>query len=290
MRLQTFGISAFVSFVLGASVLYCSPAATVPSDTEAGVCDPDSGTNCPCNPNTYKPSDCYHGPLGTNGKGACKAGKKSCSPAGVMSDCVGEVLPSPEVCDYADNDCNGVSDDLPEFTDAAPIAYCESPACDPTFRDAGIYCFTGDLGICGAGRRTCAPGASAGTPTGCKSFIKNGVPEECNAIDDDCNGQVDDGLQGTLGACDTDAAVGQCAHSNVDCKDGGLVCPPSDPGTESCDGKDNDCNGIIDDKACPTVGSDYCCKSKSSSYAFCTSSPYYLDGGGVAYYDCKFSK
>jgi len=279
MRVQTFAFSALFSFALGASALYCSPATTVATDPDGGgVCDPDSGTNCPCDPNTYKPSDCYSGPLGTNGKGICKAGKRSCSSSGVLSACVGEVTPTVEKCDYADNDCNGVTDDLAEFTDAAPIAYCESPACDPSFRDAGIYCMTGDLGICGAGRRVCAPGASGGTPTGCKSFIKNGVPEECNAIDDDCNGSVDDGLQGSLGSCDTDAAVGVCAHSQFDCQDGGLVCPPGQPGTELCNGKDEDCNGKIDDKACPS--NTYCCTypNINPTSGFCTNYDYTSSG------------
>ena len=33
-----------------------------------------------------------------------------------------------------------------------------------------------------------------GEPTGCVGFIHGGVPEVCNGIDDDCNGQIDDGL------------------------------------------------------------------------------------------------
>ena len=280
MRLQTFAVSSLLSFALGASVLYCSPATTT-SEPDAGVCDPDSGTNCPCDPNTYKPSDCYTGPLGTNGKGVCKTGKRSCVERRTHR-VRGRGPPQAETCDYADNDCNGVTDDLPEFTDAAPIAYCNSSACDPNFRDAAIYCFTADLGICGAGRKTCAPGAAGGTPTGCKSFIKAGVPEVCNGIDDDCNGSVDDGLDGTLGNCDTDAALGECSHSQYDCVDGGLTCPPANSGTETCDGKDNDCNGTVDDHACTNAGADFCCNVLlTSTYALCTNCVVLLDGGGV---------
>ncbi|CAN5706568.1 hypothetical protein BH09MYX1_BH09MYX1_23940 [soil metagenome] len=282
------GLSALGTFALGALV-YCSPQAT-DDGADAGVCDPDSGTNCPCDPSTYKPADCYSGPKGTNGKGICKAGKRTCV-AGKLTACVGEVTPQVEVCDLGDNDCNGVTDDVPEFREAGAIAYCTSPACSPTFVDAAIECFSGASGICGAGRKTCAAGTSAGKPTGCQPFVKAGVAEECNGWDDDCNGSVDDGLEGQLGSCDADGAVGECAKSQYACADGGLACPPKDPSTEACNGKDDDCNGKIDDKSCPTVGADYCCKYNNSvGNGFCTSSSYYIDGGGTLSYTCFYGK
>ncbi|CAN5356343.1 hypothetical protein BH09MYX1_BH09MYX1_36900 [soil metagenome] len=232
------------TFLLG-TLMYCAPTASVSADPDdAGVCDPDSGTFCPCDPSTYKPSDCYSGPKGTNGKGICKAGKRSCV-AGKLSACVGEVLPKTETCNLADDDCNGTTDDVPEIIDAAAIGYCTSPACDPSFRDAAIYCYSGDPGICGAGRKTCAPGTAGGTPTGCEPFIKSGAPEECNGVDDDCNGSVDDGLT-DLGDCDADGGVGECAKGKGACNNGLLFCPNNEPVPEKCDGKDNNCDGQID--------------------------------------------
>ena len=261
------------------TLLYCSPGATTGGNSDAGVCDPDSGTNCPCDSNTYKPSDCYSGPKGSNGKGICKAGKRTCT-AGVLSACIGEVLPQPEVCNYADDDCNGLADDVPELQDAAPIAYCNSSACDPTFRDAGIYCFTADLGICGAGRRTCAAGAAHGAPTGCEAFIKAGVPEECNSIDDDCNGQVDDGLIGTLGECNVTGKKGECKKGQNDCIDGGVECTQQvQPTTETCNAKDDNCDGIIDNFGSCTGSGEKCCRDVNSTYAFCETS------SSWAYYD-----
>ena len=111
------------------------------------------------------------------------------------------------------------------------------------------------------------------------------MPEECNAIDDDCNGSVDDGLQGSLGACETDAAVGECAKSQLDCKDGGLICPPKDPGTESCNGKDDDCNGKVDDKSC--LNNTYCCSYPkiNPTSGFCTNFDYSSSG-----YNCVSGK
>ncbi len=232
------------TFLLG-TIMYCAPSTSVGTASDAGVCEPDTGTNCPCDPNTYKPTACYSGPKGTNGKGICKAGTRKCV-AGTLTACEGEVVPKAETCNLADDDCNGVTDDVPEIKDAAAIAYCTSPACSPTFTDAAIYCFSADPGICGAGRKKCAPGASGGTPTGCEPFIKQGAPEECNGIDDDCNGSVDDGL-GNLGTCDADGGVGECAKGTYECADGGLVCPNNPPAAEKCNNKDDDCNGKVDD-------------------------------------------
>lgn len=279
MRLRAFfGFTSGV-LLLG-TLMYCSPSTTTGGDPDAGVCEPDAGgAYCPCDPNTYKPSDCYTGPVGTNGKGICKAGKRTCN-AGVLSACVGEVLPKEETCNYADDDCNGVADDLPELAGADPIAYCNSPACDPTFRDAGIFCFSGDLGICGAGRKTCAPGAAQGMPTGCQSFIKAGVPEECNGVDDDCNGSVDDGLLGTMGACDVPGKKGECAKGESDCVNGVVGCAQQVyPATETCNGKDDNCDGIIDNVGSCSVAGEKCCRDINSSYAYCEDSSWW------SYYD-----
>src|SRR5689334_4001756 len=125
--------------ILGAGFLtYCTPETTT-GDTDAAVCDPDSGANCPCDP-SFKTVECYTGPKGTNGKGICKTGKRSCV-NGLLTACVGEVLPKEEVCNLADDDCNGKADDVAELANIQPIANCNSPACSPGFVDAGIECF-----------------------------------------------------------------------------------------------------------------------------------------------------
>ncbi len=299
MRSQLIAASTVAALVLlGFGVALdaaCSPSAP-PVTTDGGPkCDPNSSdpqAGCSCDPNTFKTADCYTGPAGTNAKGICKTGKRSCN-NGVLTACEGEVTPQPETCNYADDDCNGYVDDLPELTDAAPIAHCNSPACDPDFTDAAITCWGPDPGICGAGVKSCKGGPGGGTPTGCNEFIHGGVPEVCNAIDDDCNGAVDDGLD-QEGACDMPAqspwpdgsnpfeagadgslitrVYGECIHGQLHCVDGGDKCYPSQPGIEAqqygagCDGLDNDCNGIIDDHACADSWDQqylqsYCCDS-----------------------------
>ena len=90
-----------------------------------------------------------------------------------------------------------------------------------------------------------------------------GDPREeiCNAVDDDCDGFIDENLAGAGdgGACDT-GLPGVCAEGNEVCDGGGgFVCEPLiAPSPEICDGLDNDCDGSIDeevnvaDMACAT--------------------------------------
>jgi hypothetical protein len=55
---------------------------------------------------------CYTGPPGTSGVGVCRAGVQACA-NGVFGECVGQVLPSPEVPNGIDDDCDGTTDELP---------------------------------------------------------------------------------------------------------------------------------------------------------------------------------
>jgi hypothetical protein len=266
MRLQLLAGTALGLFSLG-FLIYCT--AEPVQNTPTPVCDADSGAGCPCDPSTFKPTACYSGPKGTNGKGICKAGQRKCD-NGYTTACVGEVLPKDEICDLADNDCNDKIDDVPEIANGEPVGYCNSPSCSPSYVDAAIGCFGTELGICGAGRKVCAKGTSVGTPTGCQSFGLKASQEICNGVDDDCNGQVDDGLEGQFDDCETDAAIGECAKNKYSCADGGLACLPKDPTTESCNGKDDDCNGQIDDTACKgTPQQFYCCVPTNGGNGVC---------------------
>ncbi len=303
------GSTVILLTALGAgSALFgaCSPNNNNATDAsvDAPVCNPDSGdpAGCPCDPSTSKTVDCYTGAPGTNSKGICQTGKRSCTPQGTYTACVGEITPQPEVCNLADDDCDGIVDDLAEIADAAVLARCNSPACDPSFSDAAITCWGPDPGICGAGTKTCAPGPKGGTPTGCNEFIHTPAAEICNGIDDDCNGTIDDGLN-QEGPCDMDdgsawaddanpidggaikQVLGECLHGNLtcvssncdehSCKDAGDKCFPSQPNVESCNGKDDDCNGKIDDHACANYaqyGEPFCCHS--GTYFTCGTSQY----------------
>ena len=54
--------------------------------------------------------DCYAGPEGTAGQGACVAGQQLCVD-GAYSECVGEILPEEEICSGIDDDCDGDTDE-----------------------------------------------------------------------------------------------------------------------------------------------------------------------------------
>jgi len=75
--------------------------------------------------------------------------------------------------------------------------------------------------------------------------IHPGSAEACNAIDDDCDGEVDEGYDADgdgFSVCGTD---GNGAWESTDCND---TDPDIHPGAlETCDGWDNDCDPATDE-------------------------------------------
>ena len=175
---------------------------------------------------------CYSGPLATLGVGVCHAGGQACTAApgsGVpaFGPCVGEVVPSAELCDGLDNDCNGLVDD--QVSD-------------------GLGHLTGDAccrfaAKCGVGECTFGAYACAGSAVVCNGGV-DPSPEICDGLDNDCNGAVDD-VPGKGAPC---VLAGGCPGV-LDCQlGGGLVCIAAATGLEVCNGIDDDCDGSIDEE------------------------------------------
>ncbi|MCA9559764.1 MAG: hypothetical protein KC583_14510, partial [Myxococcales bacterium] len=122
---------------------------------------------------------CYDGPPDTANVGPCRAGARACvaepgSDASAFGPCEGAVLPAAERCNDVDDDCDGRVD-----ADAdGPV----QQACYPF--DEGEP----GVGLCVAGRSTCAAGAFG--PCDGAAGPRAELP---NTIDDDCDGQVDEG-------------------------------------------------------------------------------------------------
>ena len=211
------------------------PGAVEECDEIDNNCDGSVDPGCECTDGETQPCGEPDGTGGFVEEGECAIGTQRCVD-GLWAECVGEVRPRTETCNDLDEDCDGRIDNgvlRTFFLDADEDGYGDAATTTTACSEPSGYVANGT---------DCNDDAIAINPA---------ASEECDEIDNDCDGEVDRADC----ACNDDEVVtcgtnrGECTTGTQRCTDGiwGDCLGDVEPTAERCNGLDDDCNGSVDD-------------------------------------------
>ena len=227
---------------------------------------------------------CYEGPGGTQGVGICRSGYRLCVAGAYQADCPDDILPTTEVCNGLNDDCDaqGADEGLIDDTDGDGTPQCGSSCLLPPFdqpgtcdcEDTNAQNEPGRAEVCDGADNNCNTLIDEGfdddadnyldcafcAPTDCDcndqdNSVNPGAVEDCGPVDRNCNGARFDGFtdadDDNVPACFST----ECddTRSNVHGAYGNVTAS-----VDVCDGLDNDCNSTIDRAANGNVISQNC--------------------------------
>lgn len=219
---------------------------------------------------------------------ACKAPVGYAEKSGDCNDNNANIYPGAvELCNDGDDNCNGFSDEGVQ----KPIFYKDNDGdgfggATLTFACQAPMGFVVEGGDCNDFNKNIGPSA----------------PEVCDDLDNDCNGLVDDGLPtdtiykdndgdgiaplGALNQQKCNVPIGWTSAKDIDgdnsmdwdCNDSDVTVRPG--ASTVCDGKDNDCDGVIDRLCFTPCGGSWPYQPVGAQHAIYNISRVDLDGDG----------
>ncbi len=178
------------------------------------------------------------------GAGGCLGGVVICNAGGDGLACSTD-LGGVELCDGKDNDCDGQTDE--------DLAYLDPQTGAPALK--GEACE--GRGECGPGVVECGSQLAITCSTNPQGSASEAVDELCDGKDNDCDGASDEGLTWEgIALGDACEGTGECGEGVVECSLASdlATCSTLWDGSapefvpETCNGKDDDCSGTIDDE------------------------------------------